>query len=209
MQVQVKDIKGNNVKSIDLPDSIYNVELNDHVLHHVVKAYLANKRQGTHATKTRAYVSGGGKKPYKQKGTGGARAGSTRAHNRPGGAVAHGPQPRDYRLKLNKKVKALAIRVALSDKARHGKLVVVSDFADVNAYSTKAVLGALKALNAPKALLSDVRDDDFLYRSARNIHGADVKSPLDFNAMDLLRYETLVISEKALEALNARVSEEA
>ena len=112
--------------------------------------------------------------------------------------MAHGPQPRDYRLKLNKKVKALAIRVALSDKARHGKLVVVSDFAGVNAYSTKAVLGALKALNAPKALLSDVRDDDFLYRSARNIHGAEAKSPLDFNAMDLLRYETLVISDRTV-----------
>jgi large subunit ribosomal protein L4 len=110
---------------------------------------------------------------------------------------------------LNKKVKALAIRVALSDKARHGKLVVVNDFAGINSYSTKNVLGTLKALGTAKALLSDVRDDDFLYRSARNIHGAEAKSPLDFNALDLLRYETLVISEKALEALNARVSEEA
>ncbi len=208
MQVEVKDIKGNRVKTIDLPDAIYNVELNDHVLHHVVKAYLANKRQGTHATKTRAYVSGGGKKPYKQKGTGGARAGSTRAHNRPGGAVAHGPQPRDYRLKLNKKVKALALRVALSDKARHGKLVVVNEF-PFSSYSTKNVLVALKALQAPKALLADVREDDFLYRSTRNIHGAEALSAKEFNVLDLLRYETLIISEQALEALNARVSEEA
>jgi large subunit ribosomal protein L4 len=195
MQVQVKNIQGKAVKNIDLPDAIYNVELNEHVLHHAVKAYLANQRQGTHATKTRAYVSGGGKKPYKQKGTGGARSGSTRAHIYPGGAVAHGPQPRDYRLKLNRKVKALALRVALSDKARNGKLVVVDQL-------------PLKALEAPKALLADVREDDYLYRSARNIHGAAAVSAKEFNVVDLLRYETLVISEKGLEALNARLSEE-
>lgn len=206
MQVEVKDISGKTLKKIELPESIYNVEMNDHVLHHVVKAYLANKRQGTHATKTRAYVSGGGKKPYKQKGTGGARAGSTRANNRPGGAVSHGPQPRDYRQKLNSKVKALALRVALSDKARHGKLVVVNEF-PFSSYSTKKVLGALGALQAPKALLADVREDDFLYRSTRNIHGAEAVSAKEFNVLDLLRYETLVISEKALEALNVRVSE--
>ena len=207
MQVQVKNIQGKAVKNIDLPDAIYNVELNEHVLHHAVKAYLANQRQGTHATKTRAYVSGGGKKPYKQKGTGGARSGSTRAHIYPGGAVAHGPQPRDYRLKLNRKVKALALRVALSDKVRNGKLVVV-DQLPLSSYSTKTVVGALKALEAPKALLADVREDDYLYRSARNIHGAAAVSAKDFNVVDLLRYETLVISEKGLEALNARLSEE-
>src|SRR5687768_2280442 len=105
MQLQVKNIQGKAVKTIELPDSIYKVELNEHVLHHVVKAHLANQRQGTHATKTRSYVSGGGKKPYKQKGTGGARSGSTRANIYPGGAQSHGPQPRDYRLKVNKQVK--------------------------------------------------------------------------------------------------------
>ncbi|MCX6130509.1 MAG: 50S ribosomal protein L4 [Proteobacteria bacterium] len=208
MQVEVKDIQGKRVKTIELPDAIYDVELNEHVLHHVVKAYMANQRQGTHATKTRAYVSGGGKKPYKQKGTGGARAGSTRANNRPGGAVSHGPQPRDYRLKLNRKVKTLALRVALSDKLRNGKLIVVDKF-PVSSYSTKTVLSALKALQAPRALLADVRDDDYLYRSARNIHGAEAVLAKDFNVVDLLRYETLIISEEALAAVNARVSEEA
>lgn len=208
MQVQVKDIQGKSVKSLDLPEAIYNVELNDHVLHHVVKAYLANKRQGTHATKTRSYVSGGGKKPFKQKGTGGARQGSSRAVNQPGGAVSHGPQPRDYRLKLNKKVKDLALKVALSDKARNGKLVVV-DQLSLAKYSTKTMVGVLSALQSPKALVADLREDDLLYKSTRNIHGAAAVSAKDFNVLDLLRYESLVISEKALLALNARLSEEA
>ncbi len=208
MQIQVKDINGKNLKSVELPDAIYGVELNDHVLHHVVKAYLANKRQGTHATKTRSYVSGGGKKPFKQKGTGGARQGSSRAVNQPGGAVAHGPQPRDYRLKVNKKVKDLAMKVALSDKVKNGKLVVVDQIA-LSKYSTKAMVGVLGALSSPKALVADLRDDDLLYKSTRNIHGAAAVSPKDFNVLDLLRYESLIISEKALEALNARLSGEA
>lgn len=208
MQLQVKNLQGKAVKSIDLPDAIYNVELNEHVLHHVVKAQLANQRQGTHATKTRSYVSGGGKKPYKQKGTGGARSGSTRANIYPGGAQAHGPQPRDYRQKVNKKVKTLAMKVALSDKLRNGKLVVV-DSLTFSSYSTKAVVTALKALSAPKALLADVREDDFLFRSARNIHGTAAFDAKDVNVVDLLRHETLIISEKGLEALNARIGAEA
>ncbi len=208
MQLQVKNIQGKAVKTIDVPDSIYKVELNEHVLHHVVKAQLANLRQGTHATKTRSYVSGGGKKPYKQKGTGGARSGSTRANIYPGGAQSHGPQPRDYTQKINKKTKALAMRVALSDKLRNGKLVVVDNFT-FNAYSTKAVVAALKTLSAPKALLADVREDEFLFRSARNIHGTSAVDAKDFSVVDLLRHDTLIISEKGLEALNARIGAEA
>jgi large subunit ribosomal protein L4 len=209
MQLQVKNIQGKSVKTIDLPDSIYKVELNEHVLHHVVKAYFANQRQGTHATKTRSYVSGGGKKPYKQKGTGGARSGSTRANIYPGGAQSHGPQPRDYRLKVNKQVKNLALKIALSDKAAAGKLIVVDNLA-FDKFSTKAVVTALKALEAPKALMADVASESsFLYRSARNIHGAAAVAVADFNVVDLLRYEALVISEKGLEALNARIGVEA
>ena len=209
MQLQVKNIQGKATnKSVDLPDSIYKVELNEHVLHHVVKAHLANQRQGTHATKTRSYVSGGGKKPYKQKGTGGARSGSTRANIYPGGAQSHGPQPRDYRLKVNKQVKTLALKIALSDKVAAGKLIVV-DSLGFDKYSTKAVVTALKALQTPKALLADVVGDGFLYRSARNIHGATAISVSEFNVVDLLRYEALVITEKGLEALNARIGVEA
>src|SRR4051812_20909522 len=125
MELQVFSIDGKAVKKINVPDSIYGVEMNGGVLHQVVKAYQANRRQGTHATKTKAFVSGGGKKPFKQKGTGGARQGSDRNPHYPGGGEAHGPQPRDYRQAVNKKTRALALKIALSDKARHGKLLVV------------------------------------------------------------------------------------
>lgn len=203
MQIKVKDISGKDVKSIELPDSIYGIEMNEHVLHTVVKAYRANRRQGTHATKTRSLVSGGGKKPFKQKGTGGARAGTTRSPLMPGGATLHGPQPRDYTQKVNQKTKQLALKIALSDKARHGKLVVVNDFA-VKGYSTKTIVAALSALKSPKALLADVRTDDMLFKSTRNIHGAGAKSPAELNVEDLLRHESFIISEAGLSALHKR-----
>lgn len=203
MQIQVKNIKGQGIKNIDLPDSIYGLEMNEHVLHTAIKAYRANRRQGTHATKTKAFVSGGGKKPFKQKGTGEARQGSTRSPLNPGGGVAHGPQPRDYTQKLNQRVKQLALKVALSDKVRHGRFVVVDDFA-LSGYSTSVIVKALGALAAPKALLLDERKDDFLFRSARNIHGACVVSPAEVNAEQVLKYEAFVISETALGALQQR-----
>lgn len=207
MQVAVKDIKGNDVKSIDLPDSIYGLELNDrndHVLHHVVKAYQANRRQGTHATKTRSTVNGGGKKPFRQKGTGNARQGTSRSPHYPGGAVAHGPQPRDYTQKVNRKTKLLALKIALSDKVRHGKFKVVDKWA-IDSYSTKNLMGALTALDAQHALLSGSESTDFLYKSSRNINGATTVTPSELNVEDVLRYQNFVISEEALEALNKRL----
>lgn len=203
MKLDVKNIKGEVVKSIDLPDSIYNVEMNEHVLYLSTKAYLANKRQGTHATKTRSIVSGGGKKPFRQKGTGNARQGTTRAPHMPGGAVVHGPQPRDYRQKTNRKTRLLALKVGLSDKARHGKLVVLDDFS-ISEYSTKKIAGSLKSLNINSAVLSDERKDDFLYKSASNLKGVSSKAPAEINAEDLLRHESIVISENGLNALNQR-----
>ena len=187
MEIQIKDIKGKAVKSVKLPEAIYGVPMNEHVLHLVVKSYQAARRQGTHCTKTRAYVSGGGKKPFKQKGTGGARQGTNRSP-------------------LNQKLRQLALRVALSDKVRHGKLVVVNDFA-LSKYSTKHLLGALSALGVGKALFSDERKDDLLYKSARNIHGATSVAPAELNAEHVLRYESLVISETALNSLHQRVEE--
>ena len=149
-------------------------------------------------------VSGGGKKPFRQKGTGNARQGTSRSPHMPGGAVAHGPQPRDYTQKINSKVKKLAVKVALSDKYRHGKVDVVDDFS-ISAYSTKQVLGFMKALDVSSALVTDERKDDFLYKSTRNINGAFCKSAAELNAEDLLRYESLVISENALNALHQRL----
>lgn len=206
MELQVFNVDGKAVKKIDAPDSIFGVEMNGGVLHQVVKAYQANRRQGTHDTKTKSYVSGGGKKPFKQKGTGGARQGSTRNPHMPGGSENFGPHPRDYRQGMNKKVRQLALKIALSDKARHGKLLVVSDFA-LSKYSTKQVTKLLGAFKATKALLSDERKDDVLYKSTRNIHGAAAILPAELNAENVLRYENLIISETALNTLQQRLEE--
>jgi large subunit ribosomal protein L4 len=205
MKVQVLNIKGEKLKEIDLPESIYGVEMNEPVLHTVVKAQLANKRQGTHATKTRSMVSGSGKKPFRQKGTGGARQGCSRSPLMPGGATAHGPQPRDYTQKLNRKVKNLAMRVALSDKLRHQRLIVVDDFA-IQKYSTKQILASLAVCKAGKnTLIADERKDDFLYKSTRNIHGAEVVNSTNMNVVDILGHECLMMSETALKALQQRI----
>jgi large subunit ribosomal protein L4 len=206
MELQVYNIAGKALKKIQVPDEIYNVEMNGAVLHSVVKAYLANKRQGTHATKTKAMVSGGGKKPFKQKGTGGARQGSMRNPHMPGGGEAHGPQPRDYRQHTTKRVRQLALKIALSDKARNGRLFVVDDFA-IGKYSTKHVLSVLGSLKIAKALLADERKDDVLYKSTRNIHGAAAVLPTELNAENVLRYENLIISETALTTLQQRFEE--
>jgi len=206
MELQVRNITGKAVKTIKLPETIFAVPMNEHVLHTAVKAYLANARQGTHATKTKANVSGGGKKPFKQKGTGSARQGSSRSPLMPGGGAAHGPQPRCYRQKLNAQTKRLALAVALSDKVRNGKLVVVDDFG-VQGFSTKHVAKALTALGAAKALVSDERKDSLLHKSTRNIHGSAAMAPAEINAADVLRYESLVISENALHTLQQRFEE--
>jgi len=209
MKMDVKNLEGEKVGSVDLPESIYGVEMNEHVLHTVVKAYRANRRQGTHATKTRSLVSGTGKKPFRQKGTGSARQGTSRAPHMYHGAVVHGPQPRDYTQQINKKVKQLALKIALSEKVRNKKFVVVKDFS-LDTYSTKAVVSALASLTATsKALLSDERKDDLLYKSTRNIHGASCIQPAAINAENILRHETLVVSETALKAIALRIEGEA
>jgi large subunit ribosomal protein L4 len=204
MDLQVFNIQGKPVRTIKVPDEIYGVEMNTAVLHTVVKAYRANRRQGTHATKTKAMVSGGGKKPFKQKGTGGARQGSTRNPHMPGGGENFGPQPRDYRLAVNKKVRQLGLKIALSDKARHGKLIVVEDFGLAKC-STKHMTGVMAAFKAAKAMFSDERKDDFLYKSARNIYGAGAVTPAEINAENVLRYENLILSETALNAIAQRL----
>ncbi len=204
MEIQVKNILGKDVKKIALSSEIFGVEMNEHVLHLVVKAYQANRRQGTHATKTKAMVSGGGAKPFKQKGTGEARQGSSRSPLNPGGGVAHGPQPRDYNEKINARTKQTALAVALSDKVRHNRLIVIDDFKVGAKPSTKHMLKALKALKADKALVLDESKDDNLLRSTRNIHGADCITPSAVNAEHVLRYENFVISESGLNTLQKR-----
>ena len=204
MKWDVVNIEGKKVREIDLPDDIFAVEMNEHVLHLAVKAYRANRRQGTHATKTRSLVSGGGKKPFRQKGTGNARQGSTRGPHMYGGAVAHGPQPRDYTQQLNKKVKQLALKVALSDRVANNKLVILEDFA-LSQYSTKHVAKLIASVDrGSKVVFSDERKDDFLFRSAKNIYGSKAVSPSQINAEDVLGHEAVVLSETALQAIQQR-----
>jgi large subunit ribosomal protein L4 len=208
MQVDVKDLKGKALRKVDLPADVYGVELNDNLLYLVVKGYQANRRQGTHWAKTRSFVSGGGKKPFKQKGTGGARQGTLRGPHMPGGATVHGPQPRCYRQKMSKKTRQEALRVAISDKAKNNRLVVIDDFG-LSSYSTKHVVNLLGTLKVGSALLADERKDNFLSKSADNIYKVSALSAGDLNAEAVLRHETLVITEKALESLNKRLATEA
>ncbi|MBP6218362.1 MAG: 50S ribosomal protein L4 [Oligoflexales bacterium] len=209
MNWDVLNISGERVRSVSLPQSVYGLEMNEPLLHSIVKAFRANKRQGTHATKTRAFVSGGGKKPFRQKGTGEARQGTTRSPLMPGGAVCHGPQPRSYRHKLNQKMKRLALCVALSDKVRHKRLTLIDSWA-IGEYRTKAILetlGALKHSHHKKVLISDERTDDFLYRSARNLHGVQVVHSSSLNVEDVLDCEALILSESALQVLEKRLNQ--
>ena len=175
MKWNVLNKEGKENASAELSDAIFAVELNEGLLHGVVKAYRANRRQGTHATKTRSLVSGGGKKPFKQKGTGNARQGSTRSPLMEGGATAHGPQPRSYTQKTNKKQRQKALKIALSDKVRNNSFYVVDSLA-MDSYRTKDVVSLLSnlGLKDKKTLIVDTHNSDHLLRSARNIKGVSV-----------------------------------
>ena len=210
MKVSMYSIEGNEVGQIDLPSSISDVEMNEGVLHTVYKAYRANQRQGTHATKTRSTVSGGGKKPFKQKGTGNARQGSSRSPLNPGGGISHGPQPRSYRQKINKKVKRLALRMLLKERAAEGRMIVVQDYG-VNEYKSTVISKAIKNLskikkfeNGKKLLFSDERKDSFLSKSTKNIKNTKTSQSSDLNIESLLSCDRIVLSETALKALEKR-----
>jgi large subunit ribosomal protein L4 len=208
MNWDVIDNNGKKVSSIELPADLFELEMNEHVLHSMVMGYRANRRQGTHATKTRSFVSGGGKKPFKQKGTGGARQGSSRSPLMPGGGTAHGPQPRSYRQALNKKTKQLALKIALSDKVRHQRLFIVDDFR-VNEYKTKQMVQFLKVANlaTSKVLIGDERQDTFLYRSTRNLRNATCLPASQINTENVLGCESLVVSLQGIQGMIARLGE--
>ena len=204
MQLKKYNTSGKSSGSVEALDQIFSQPLNEAVLHQTVKAYLANKRQGTHSTKTRSTVSGGGKKPFKQKGTGGARQGSKRAPNQEGGAVAHGPQPRDYRQSINKKQAQLALAIALSNRVSADKLFVVGDFG-VGEYSTKKIKSMLSGFKTTKTLIVDDAENDFLYKSARNIPYVECLPSMQINAENVLRYDSIIISEQSLSTLSKRL----
>ena len=197
----VFDMKGNKVSDIELAESVFGIEPNTSAMHLCVVNYLANQRQGTQSTKTRSEVSGGGKKPWRQKGTGRARQGSTRAPQWYHGGISHGPKPREYGFDINKKVKKLAMRSALSSKVAADEMVVLESL-ELEAIKTKDVVSVLKALETGKKVLFVLPEkNDVVYRSARNIAGVKVDIVNTVNVYDILNCDTIVVLKDAVAKL--------
>ena len=204
LTVDVLNADGKKAGTADLPAEVFDVQTNVPLIHQVVVAQLAAARQGTHSTKTRGEVRGGGKKPYKQKGTGRARQGSTRAPQFAGGGVVHGPQPRDYSQRTPKKMKAAALRGALSDRARAGRVHVVSGFAPGAAPSTKSALQVLANLSGRKNVLVVVeRQDEITWKSLRNVERVHLLVADQLNTYDVLVSDDVVFTQGALDAFLA------
>jgi len=201
--IEVKNLDGKTVGKVDLDDSVFGAEINEHLLWEVVKMQRAKARSGTHSTKTRAYVRGGGKKPFKQKGTGNARQGSIRSPNYVGGGKVFTPHPRDYSYLMPKKAVAGALRSALSLRSKESKIVVVESFA-LDAIKTKTVNSALDKLGAGTALIVEEKNDN-LAKSTRNLGRAKYLRPEGLNVYDVLNFENLVISKKCLEAVTEKL----
>ena len=196
--MKVVDMAGKEVGEITLSDVIFGAEVNEAVLHTAVRAYLLNQRQGTQSTLTRTEVSGGGRKPWKQKGTGHARQGSTRAPQWTHGGVALGPKPRSYRVTLNKKVKRVALFSALSSKVQNSELTVVNAI-EMNEFKTKTVVSMLNALGAAKKTLIVLPENNaFVIKSAANIEGVKTTQWNTINVYDILNCDTLVIAQDAV-----------
>ena len=199
--LKVVNMAGKEVGSIELSDAVYAADVNAAVLHAAVRTYLANQRQGTQSTLTRSEVSGGGKKPFRQKGTGRARQGSTRAPQWIHGGIALGPKPRDYRISLNKKVKRVAIRSAISDKVAENQLIVV-DAITATEYKTKAMAEMLKAIGAGKKALVVLNEkDDKVARSLANIPGVKTAYVNTINVYDILNADTFVVAQAAAKSI--------
>ena len=197
----VLDINGAKVDTVELSDAVFGITPNEKVMHAAVVNFLANQRQGTHSTLTRSEVSGGGRKPWRQKGTGRARQGSIRSPQWTHGGIALGPKPRDYSYTMNKKVKRLAICSALSAKAAEGKLVIVNDFA-INEFSTKAVVKMLSNLNVTgKTLMVQAVADKKVVKSAGNIPGVQTTVATTMNVYDTINAKTLVVDLAAAKKL--------
>ncbi len=198
--VDVFDMSGAKVSTMDLADSIFCVNVNEAAMHMAVKNYLANQRQGTQSALTRAEVSGGGIKPWRQKGTGRARQGSTRAPQWTHGGIVFAPKPRDYRFSMNKKVKKLALLSAISTKLAEGKLIVL-DKIDMEEYKTKTVVNMMKALNTENALVVNAETNLFFVKSAANIPGVKAARVNTINTYEILKHDTLILTQDAVKKL--------
>jgi large subunit ribosomal protein L4 len=198
--VSVYNIEGKEVGSIELNDAVFGVEVNEHLVHLAVVSQLANNRQGTQSAKTRSEVSGGGRKPWRQKGTGHARQGSTRSPQWTGGGVVFAPKPRDYSFKMNKKEKRIAILSALSSKVADSKIVVLDEF-NLDEVKTKKFVEVLNNLKVSKALVALEGENKNVVLSGRNVNGAKVSNTSEINTYDVLKYDTLVVTKAAVEKL--------
>lgn len=199
--IAVVDMAGKSVGEITLSDAVFGIKPNAAVMHAAVVNYLANQRQGTQSTLTRTEVSGGGKKPWRQKGTGHARQGSTRAPQWRHGGIVHAPKPRDYSYSLNKKVKRLALKSALSDKVLTGDMIVLDEL-KTGTYKTKVVADCLKAIGAGKKTLIVLEDNNaFAVKSIANIAGAKSAQVGTINTYDIINADTLVVVKNAVAKL--------
>ena len=195
--VKVYNMEGKEVGTLELNDAVFGVEVNEHLMHLAVVGQLANKRQGTQSAKTRSEVSGGGRKPWKQKGTGHARQGSTRAAQWVGGGMIFAPKPRDYSVKMNKKEKAAAIKSALSSRVAEEKIYVVDSLA-FDEIKTKKMAAVLDSLKVEKALVVLDKKDENVILSARNLPAVRTVMSNGINVYDILKYGSLVITKDAV-----------
>ena len=198
--VSVYNIEGKEVGSIELNDAVFGVEVNEHLVHMAVVNQLANNRQGTQSAKTRSEVSGGGRKPWRQKGTGHARQGSTRSPQWTGGGVVFAPKPRDYSFKMNKKEKRIALLSALSSKVADNKIVVLDAF-NLDEVKTKKFAEVMSNLKVDKALVVIEGENKNVVLSGRNIPTVKVSATNEINTYDVLKYETLVVTKAAVDKL--------
>ena len=198
--VTVFNMEGNEVGTMELNDAVFGVEINEHLVHLAVVRQLANKRQGTQKTKTRSEVSGGGRKPWRQKGTGHARQGSIRAPQWTGGGVVFAPVPRDYEVKMNKKERRAALKSALTSKVQDNKLVVVDSLALAEA-KTKEMQKVLTNLKADKALVITAADDQNVVIAARNIADVQTATVSTMNVYDVMKHNTVVVTKDAVASI--------
>ena len=204
LTLDVRSADGPTGRTVDLPAEIFDVQVNIPLIHQVVVAQLAAARQGTHSTKTRGEVSGGGRKPYRQKGTGNARQGSIRAPQFKGGGVVHGPKPRDYEQRTPKKMKAAALRGALSDRCRHSRIHIVDSLSGGGIPSTKVALALLTAISERRHVLVVVeRTDDASWKSLRNAQAVHLIAPGQLNTYDVLVSDDIIFTESALQVFLA------
>lgn len=191
------NIKAEKVGEIELSDAIFGIEANKEAMHTMVVNYLANQRQGTQSTKTRTEVRGGGRKPWRQKGTGRARQGSIRAPQWTGGGVALGPKPRSYRFSVNKKLRRLALKSALSTKVAENEIIVIDEL-KLDSFKTKEMAAILKAFEADNALVVTAGKDDNVVRSAANIPGIETSMAENLNVYDVLKHSKFIVTKDAV-----------